>query len=184
MAAGKAGRRDAVSELYLLRHAKAAPAEDAAGDRERPLEQRGRRAAQAIAAWIAERRLSPGLVLCSPALRTRQTLDLVSPAFARPPQIRIEEALYLATAPQLLARLRQLPDSADSIMLVGHNPGLYELSHLLADATTGPLMARLGAFPTGALAGYAVATAWPALDRRCARLVAVALPKDLARSFD
>jgi phosphohistidine phosphatase len=184
MAAGKAGRRSAVSELYLLRHAKAAPPEEAAGDRERPLEQRGRRAAQAVAAWIAERRLSPELVLCSPALRTRQTLDLVAPAFARPPRIRIEEALYLATAPQLLARLRQLPETASSVMLVGHNPGLYELSHLLADATTGPLVARLAAFPTGALASYAITTAWPALDRRCARLVAVALPKDLARGLD
>lgn len=75
-----------MSELYLLRHAKAVPQEAGGSDRDRPLEQRGRHAAQAVARWIEEQRISPDLVLCSPSLRTRQTLDIVAPAFARPPE--------------------------------------------------------------------------------------------------
>jgi phosphohistidine phosphatase len=183
MATGKRGK-GAVSELFLLRHAKAVPPGDGA-DRERPLEQRGRRAAQAVAAWIAEHRLAPELVLCSTSLRTRQTLDIVALAFARLPQIVIEDGLYLATARQLLARLRQVPASVASVMVVGHNPGLQELANILSDVAAGPLPTRIAAsFPTAALARYEVAVAWAAVDRRRARLNAFITPKELLRGVD
>lgn len=173
-----------MSELHLLRHAKAAP-QGEGSDRERPLEQRGRRAAQALAAWAAEHKLAPGLVLCSPSSRTRQTLDIVAPAFAKPPQILFEDGLYLATAAQLLARLRQVGASTTSIMVVGHNPGLHELAAILSDVTGGPLMARLAAgLPTAAMASYEVAVPWSALDRRRARFAALLTPKDLAKGLD
>lgn len=186
MAADERRGHGAVSKLYLLRHAKAAPVpEGDGGDRERPLEQRGRRGAQAIASWIAEHRVAPELVLCSPSLRTRQTLDIVAPAFARPPQIMVEDGLYLATARQLLARLRQVPAGITSLMAVGHNPGFHELANLLTDVSTGQLPARVAAgFPTAALATYEVTVPWRALDRRRARLVAFATPKELLRGGD
>ena len=114
MATGKGKRESTVSELHLLRHAKATPQGEGT-DRDRPLEQRGRRAAQALAAWAAEHRFSPMLVLCSPSLRTRQTLDILAPAFARPPQILLEDAIYLATARQLVARLRQVPMTPERV---------------------------------------------------------------------
>lgn len=185
MAAGKSGRPHAMSELHLLRHAKAAPQEEGGSDRERPLEQRGRRAAQALADWAAARRLAAELVLCSPALRTRQTLDIVAPALARPPQILIEDGLYLANARQLLARLRQVADSVASVMVVGHNPGLHELAAILSDVSGGALPGRLAAgFPTGALASFEVPVPWPALDRRRARLTGLTTPKELMRGID
>src|SRR5579875_2593475 len=121
MARGKRGLLP-MSELLLLRHAKAVPQEEGGSDRDRALEPRGRRAAQAVARWIADRRLAPELVLCSPSLRTRQTLDIVAPSLPRPPQILFEDGLYLANATQLLGRLRRLPEALASIMLVGHNP--------------------------------------------------------------
>jgi phosphohistidine phosphatase len=171
----------AVSGLYLLRHAKAAPPGDGT-DRERPLEQKGRRGAQAMAGWIAEHRLAIELVLCSPSLRTRQTLDIVAQAFARPPQILLEEGLYLATARQLLARLKHIPAGVASAMVIGHNPGFQELAGILSDVATGPLPARIAAgFPTAALARYEVAVPWSALDRRRAHLVAFVTPKELLR---
>ena len=184
MAAGKTKRARPVSELHLLRHAKAAPQGEGT-DRERPLEQRGRRAAQALAAWASAHKLAPALVLCSPSIRTRQTLDIVAPAFARPPEILFEDGLYLATAAQLLARLRQVTASTASVMVVGHNPGLHELAALLSDVSGGPLMARLAAgLPTAAMASYEVAVPWPALDRRLARFAALLTPKDLAKGLD
>ncbi|HXY98707.1 MAG TPA: histidine phosphatase family protein [Stellaceae bacterium] len=173
-----------MSELYLLRHAKAVPQEEGGPDRERPLEQRGRRAAQAVAQWIAEQRLAPALVLCSPSLRTRQTLDIVALAFPRLPQILIEDGLYLADAHRLLARLRRLPADTGSTLLVGHNPGFYDLATYLSEVAAGPLTARLGGFPTGALAGFQIEVPWAALDRRQARLIAVVLPKELLRGAD
>ena len=173
-----------MSELYLLRHAKAASQAEGGPDRDRPLEQRGRRAAQAVAGWVAEHRIAPELVLCSPSLRTRQTLDIVALAFPRPPEILIEEELYLASARRLLTRLRQVPGDISGVMLVGHNPGFYEMSYMLSEVSSGPLLARLAGFPTGALARYEVGVGWSRLDRRCARLIAAALPKELLREAE
>lgn len=178
-----AGKRK-MSELYLLRHAKAVPPEEGSPDRDRPLEQRGRRAAHAVAQWIAAHRVAPELVLCSPALRTRQTLDILAAAFPRPPQILLEEELYLAGAGQLLARLRRLAADTAAVMVVGHNPGFHDLAVYLSEVAGGSLMARLAGFPTGALARFEVGMPWPALDRKLARLVAVALPKELMRGLD
>jgi phosphohistidine phosphatase len=173
-----------MSELYLLRHAKAVPQGAGEADRERPLEQRGRHAAQALARWVEEQRLSPDLVLCSPSIRTRQTLDLVAPAFLRPPEIRIEPGIYLAGARELLERVRQVPETVTKLMLVGHNPGFHEIATYLSDVATGSLVARLGGFPTGALARFRVETGWRALGRHHAHLTAVALPKELMRGVE
>lgn len=173
-----------MSEIHLLRHAKAAPPDDR-GDRERPLEQRGRRAAQAIATWVAEHRLTPDIVLCSPSVRTRQTLDIVASAFLRPPQILLEDGLYLAPARQLLARLRQLPASTASVMIVGHNPGFHELANNLSDVAVGPLSSRVATgFPTGALASYEIGVTWPAIDYHMGRLIAFVTPKEIIRGID
>ena len=184
MAPGNVPRNGALSDLYLLRHAKAVPAEDGGADRERPLEPRGRRAAQAIGAWIGEHHLVPDLVLCSPSLRTRQTLDLVTPGFDRPPKIMLEEALYLPSADRLLARLRRVPASINSVLLVGHNPGFHELALFLTETASGPLLARLGGFPTGAMARFEIGLPWSALGRRTARLTGVINPKELVRGIE
>jgi phosphohistidine phosphatase len=169
----------AVSRLYLLRHAKAVPQSDST-DRERPLEPKGRRGAEAIAGWIAEHRVSPELVLCSSSVRTRQTLDIVAPAFREQPQVLYEDGLYLATTRHLMARLKQIPAGVKSAMVIGHNPGFQELAGILSDVATGPLPTRIAAgFPTAGLAGYEVGVPWSALDRRRARLVSFVTPKEL-----
>ncbi|HZB91714.1 MAG TPA: phosphohistidine phosphatase SixA [Stellaceae bacterium] len=167
--------------LYLLRHAKAVPQEESGPDRERALEKRGRRAAEAVAHWVAEHRIAPELVLCSPSARTRQTLEIVAPAFPTPANMLFEEGLYLASAAQLLARLRRLEPETQSVMLVGHNPGFHELATYLSEVVSGSLMARLAGFPTGALAQFETELPWSRLERKEARLVAVALPKQLIR---
>ena len=168
-------------ELYLLRHAKAAPNEDGIADRDRPLVERGRKGAETIAKWIKRHQLSPDLVLCSPAARARETFDLVRGAVAGRPEIRYEPALYLADAGGLLAQLRQIPESVDSVMLVGHNPGLHELAMLLSDTQAGALPGRLATgLPTAALVRFEVGGDWGGLIRRGARLVALVTPKELA----
>lgn len=173
-----------MSTLHLLRHAKAVPQEEEGADRGRPLEKRGRRAAEAMAEWVAEHRLAPTLVLCSPSLRTRQTLDIIAPSFKRPAEILFEDGLYLAGARQLLTRLHRVPEGEKEVMLVGHNPGFHDLALHLSVVSNGPLINQLGNFPTGALASFRVEIPWAALDRRRAELVEVVLPKALLRGAE
>lgn len=176
---GGAGRR-----LVLLRHAKAVAADTRAADRDRPLERRGEKAARALAAWFAARE-APDLVLCSAALRTRQTLDHLLPAFAAPPQVSVEERLYLATAGTLLVRLSEVPDAVGAVLMIGHNPGLHELALALAGPGRTGRRARLAAaFPTGALAAYRFAGSWRDIARLGLHLDQLLAPADLAASGD
>lgn len=165
-----------MSGLFLLRHAKAAT-QHGDGDRGRSLTEAGRDAARAIATAIAERRITPSLVLCSDSARTRETFELVLPVLKPQPEVVYDETLYLADAKQLLQRLRQIDEDIRSIMLVGHNPGLQELAVMLSDQPTGPLMARLTRdFPTAALVRFEVNLPWSALERGSARLTAILVP--------
>ncbi|HEX4111683.1 MAG TPA: histidine phosphatase family protein [Stellaceae bacterium] len=171
-----------MSELYLLRHAKAVSKEGDFRDIDRPLDERGREGARAIARWLKQNEITPELVLCSPAARTRETLDLVVGVFGPPPDIRYESGLYLADADRLLARLRDIADDIQRVMLIGHNPGIHELAQSLADVTSGPLASRLAVnLPTAGLARYRIEVEWSGLRRRGARLVGFVSPKDLEK---
>lgn len=165
--------------LYLLRHAKAEP-EAPGGDSERALSKRGRKDAAAMGAVLGERRPAPELVLCSPSARTRQTLERVLPALEAAPRVIYDDGLYLAEAEKLLERLRLLPKETQSVLLVGHNPGLHELGALLA-ADPGRLAEG---FPTAALAALEVTGAWAALRWHKAELIFYRTPKELSRDSD
>jgi phosphohistidine phosphatase len=173
MAAGSKG----VSTLYLLRHAKAG-GPNPKGDRARGLAEAGRRGAAAIAAAIAERHIRPALVLCSDSVRTRETLAIILAKFGPAPEVLYEEELYIADAKKLLRRLRRVPEETESLMVVGHNPGLQELAVLLSDQPTGPLIARVvQEFPTSALARFEVSLPWSMLEPGGAHLTALIAPK-------
>jgi phosphohistidine phosphatase len=105
-------------------------------------------------------------VLCSSALRTRETAELALAAFSPLPRILFEDALYLAGPAALLKRLTQLEESAGAVLVVGHNPGLHELAITLA-APDSPSYRALasGKFPTTARASFAVDALWSALGR-------------------
>jgi phosphohistidine phosphatase len=165
--------------LYILRHAKAAP-ESGEGDAERPLMKRGRKAAAAMGGYLAGLQPSPTLVLCSTARRTRETLDAILPALDAEPQLLIEEALYLAGVSRLLDRLQRLPEQAQSVLLIGHNPGLHQLAAPLA-SEAGELAES---FPTAALAVLRVSGHWSALRPHQATLIDFKTPKSLSRDPD
>ena len=168
-----------MSELYLLRHAKAVPQGDMR-DTDRPLEERGRAGARSVAEWLKRQKIAPQLVLCSPAARTRETLAIVAEGFAKAPRIDYDPGLYLAGAERLLDRIREIPDDVDRVMMIGHNPGLHELAQLLSDTNVGPLADRLATnLATAGLARFEVNVEWASLRRRGARLVALVTPKDL-----
>jgi len=165
--------------LYLLRHAKSSWSDPALPDRERPLAPRGRRDAKRVAEHLVRLGVEPGLVLCSAAVRTRETLQLVRPALGATTSVVLEDELYAAAADTLLERLRAVPDGVASVLLIGHNPGLQDLALLLASAgeELAPLEAK---FPTAALATLAVPKAgWSELSPGDAVLAAFVTPKQL-----
>jgi phosphohistidine phosphatase len=175
-------------QLYVLRHAKSSWEEPGQDDHDRPLAPRGRRALTALRRHVREGGIRPELVLCSPARRTRETLEGVDPGG----EVLIEEGLYTASGAQVLERLRQVPDEVRSVMVVGHNPAMQALvlrlagtdSHRASDALdTAGGYPNLGAvqrkFPTGALATLSFQGPWSELEPGCARLSGLVRPKDL-----
>jgi phosphohistidine phosphatase len=142
-----------MTTLLLLRHAKSSWDDPALGDFDRPLTERGRKAARRMGEIVAERSLLPDLVVCSPARRARETCDRAVAAFGRPVEVRSEDRLYLASPQTLLEIARALPDSAARAMLIGHNPGLERFARGLAGSAEGDNLQRLETkFPTAALA--------------------------------
>jgi phosphohistidine phosphatase len=168
-----------MKRLYLLRHAKSSWDDPTLADRDRPLAPRGRRAAKVMAKHLRRNAIAPQLVLCSPSSRTRQTLTRIAPALGKSAEVQIRSELYAASAAELLAVLRQVPDGVGSVMLIGHNPGLQDLA--LSLARGGPEIDRVrGKFPTAALATLGFRAGWRELAPGSAELVSFVKPKELS----
>ena len=122
-------------ELILLRHAHAEPASSGQSDMDRPLSPEGLAEAEAAGRWLAEHKLIPDRVLCSPARRTRETVESVLAAVGYVDQ-RLDEGIYEGT-PGVLAELADNHRDADRLLLVGHNPGLEHLAALMHSGQSG-----------------------------------------------
>jgi phosphohistidine phosphatase len=166
-------------QLFLLRHAKSSWDDPSIEDHDRPLAPRGRRAAARISNYATKRAIRPELILCSSAMRAQQTLERIAPSLGRDAEIHIEPSLYRATEDRLLERLHALPNEVDSVMMIGHNPGVQDLALLLA--REGPLRSLLAdKFPTAGLATLAFGRlAWKDLDTESGELVDFVVPKRL-----
>jgi len=162
----------ATKHLLLLRHAKSSWDDPALADHDRPLAPRGRRAARAIGSFLSDHEIPISLVLCSSARRARDTVELAEPAG----ELQIEEALYGASAGELLERLRRLPEEADVVMLVGHNPSIEQLAFGLA---TNPDELAGRKYPTGGLAWLSLSGPWESLAPGRAELVSFVTPREL-----
>jgi phosphohistidine phosphatase len=169
--------------LLLLRHAKSAWNDPRLDDHERPLNGRGERAAKAMADHIARREPHPDLILCSTAMRTRQTLAPLLKRLDGPaPPISLENGLYLASEDALLARLQAVADDVQTVLLIGHNDGIGQLAaDLAAYGPSDALAALREKYPTGALAVLrAPDGTWSDLKPGSAKLLAFVRPRDLA----
>jgi phosphohistidine phosphatase len=165
--------------LILLRHAKAAPQGEMA-DEERPLADRGRQDMPAIAAFVASRALIPDLALVSPAIRTRETWDLLAAGLPSTPTHRLEPRLYAASADRILYLVRETRAETRTLMLVGHNPGLEDLARLLSGSGETDALIRFGgAMPTASLAAIDLSGNWAGVEPRAGRLEVFVTPKSL-----
>jgi len=165
--------------LWLVRHAKSSWDDPAMPDQDRPLSERGRRAAAALAEHCRDVGVRPDLVLCSSAVRARETLAGILPGLGTALRVSIEDELYTFEARDVLVRLRSVPDDAGAVLLVGHNPAIGVLAGRLAGG--GDALERLVAkYPTGALATLDLDVAtWAEVAAGCGYLVSFLTPADL-----
>jgi phosphohistidine phosphatase len=169
--------------LILFRHAKAEPGGPELDDHDRALTERGIADAAAMAAYIRHKAYVPGRILCSTAVRTRQTVEPLLKEFPLP--VEWLSALYLAPAGKIVA-LAQDADASDSVlMLVGHNPGLEQAAAMLARDPVKPREQDMHGlleekFPTAALAvlDFDIAS-WTRLCPCSGKLVDFVRPRDL-----
>ena len=164
--------------LWLLRHAKSSWDEPELDDRDRPLAPRGEQSADRMSDYLRTAGIRPDVVLCSSALRTRQTLARVLPALGPELEIHIEPALYTFDASSLLERVRAIPDGV-SAMLIGHNPAIEELAIRLA-ARGDKLDTLAQKYPTGALAEIEFpAGSWHEIGTTTGELTRFVIPREL-----
>jgi phosphohistidine phosphatase len=130
--------------LYLLRHAKSSWKDESLADFERPLAGRGRKACDTIGKFVLSKQLEFDLVICSTALRARDTIDLVRQRAKLRVEVRYDERIYEAGTERLLEVISQIESDKKSVLLVGHNPGFEDLLQLLTSEEP--------PFPTAALA--------------------------------
>jgi phosphohistidine phosphatase len=174
----RTGTAGPLRRLVVLRHAKAARPEGVA-DHERPLARRGLRDAPAAGRVLAETDCLPDLALCSTAVRAWQTWELAAAQWGTPPPVRREARLYAAEVPELLAAVHEVGPEVETLLLVGHNPGLEELVlELAGDDLDGARDEVRAKFPTAAIAVLAWrGTTWSALAPHTALLTSVTVAR-------
>jgi phosphohistidine phosphatase len=168
--------------LHLFRHAKSSWTDEGLDDHDRPLAERGRKAAQAMGRYFAAHGIRPDLVLISSSARTRATFELALGG-ARPRlKTAVVDELYLAGAGELLRRIRASDDAVASLMLIGHNPGMHELAlALVGEGAVEERRQLARKYPTAALASLEFAVdRWRRLTPGSGRLVRYILPKNLS----
>ena len=162
--------------LILTRHAKSSWDDPNAPDHDRPLNARGKAAAADLGAWLASRGYGPGEVLCSDATRTQETWAYAAPALPGTPVLILKPALYHAGPDVMLAVLKAA--TADTVMMIGHNPGIAEFAaRLVAHKPVKPEFAH---YPTGAtlVASFDVPT-WAEVTYGHAAVLDFIVPKEL-----
>lgn len=158
--------------LILLRHAKS-DWSGHEGDHDRPLAKRGRRQAPEAGRWLAANVASIDLAIVSTANRARSTWDLASDELDEPPQTRLDDDAYAASAADLLHMVRSLDEALNTVVLVGHNPGIEELAEVLT--------AERVPMPTSALAVIELTSTWDGAGRARGLLRAAGRPPISAR---
>lgn len=167
--------------LMLLRHAKTEVDSASGRDIDRSLDERGLAEAAEIGAWLATQEMRPSRVLVSPAMRARQTWDIVAKALPEKPDARELDELYAASLERLLAAIHDNGGDAATLMLVAHNPGLHELSLGLCEISTSEAARALqGNLPTSGVAiiDFDISD-WRDARFRGGRLAAFVTPKTL-----
>jgi phosphohistidine phosphatase len=166
-------------QLILLRHAKSSWESEAATDFDRPLARRGIKSLKIIGNWLKQHHVSPDLVVSSPAIRARQTIEpLAGYMDYAVKRIQWSDDVYMAGTESLLQTIAATDPDIKTLMLVGHNPGFEDLLLYLCQdnvelTSGGKLM------PTCTVAILSTKNKWQDLSEKCCQLVSIARPKEI-----
>jgi phosphohistidine phosphatase len=168
----------------FLRHAKSSWPSSGMQDAARPLSERGQAAAHLMGAYMAHHSLIPDRILCSPALRTRETWAGIATEWPSNMDVVFDPRLYQATPQSILSVIRVQHEAARTLLVIGHNPGLQQAAELLIAAGDVELRERLREkFPTAALAVIDFAIdKWRTIHERSGRLDRYIVPRSVAAS--
>ena len=155
--------------LILMRHAAAA---GGARDEDRPLTAGGEIAAAEAGEWIRAALPPVDAVLCSAAVRTRQTLA----ALAIDAPTEYLDELYNGGVEDILEQVEKVAESAHTVLVVGHAPGIPASAYQLVSDEQSPLVDELRYFSAGAIAVVRAVTPWPDLVHAGGELVTVRHP--------
>lgn len=169
--------------LVLLRHAKSSWDDATLEDFDRPLNDRGRKAAPTMAWWIRTEDLIPDLALCSAARRTLDTWELMAPVLERPVPVRVEHDLYEADSDDIIRAIQSVGSDIDTLLVLGHNPGIETTARVLAaEGGEKPLRRMRKKFPTAAIAVIRFDTdKWTEVEPGAGTLRSFVKPKDLKK---
>lgn len=167
--------------LTLLRHAKSGWDDPVMRDFDRPLNAKGARAAALIGEQMRALGLAFDHVVASPATRVMETVEHLGRGYGRALKPEWDRRLYLASTAMLLDLIHALPEAADRVLMIGHNPGLAELVLLLAADDPEAALRREVAvkYPTASLAELHIVGDWATLLPGEARLMRFIRPRDL-----
>ena len=169
-----------MSRLCLFRHAKSDRFAGPSGDFDRPISARGKRDLPLISAHVVAEGWQPDRILCSPAKRARQTLEIVAGFFDGAPDILYPAGLYDASSMDYASLIRAHGGKAETLMIIGHNPMTHETAVRLAAPGHAPAATGLARkFPTSALAVLDFDTAWEDLMDHSGNVIAFIKPADL-----
>ena len=174
MKSGK-DRRRGMKTLLLIRHAKSSWEDAALPDKDRPLDDRGKRDATKVGKRLAKRDLKPDLILSSPAKRALTTAEIIARKLDyKLKNMVVDDRLYAVGADDLLKVIHRLGDKLGCVMLFGHNPELTELAHRLSNEIT--------QVPTCAVAEFRFdAKSWSKVGKAKPREVALHYPRKSQR---
>ena len=151
--------------LYLMRHGKASK-KDKYPDADRPLAKRGKKDVKRLKKMLRAMELRPDLILCSSAMRTRETLERVMDVFDET-EVVFSDALYNAEAAEIIDILHRLAPEKKEVLIVGHNPSLAELVALSKQQAP-------ERFPTATLACIEISGGWDGFSMETSRFVGAA----------
>jgi phosphohistidine phosphatase len=165
--------------LTLLRHAKSTWDDPVARDFDRPLNKRGRRAANTIGREMRAQGLEFDQVIASPAVRVIETLADVEHGYGRSLDPLFDQRVYLASKETLLDIVQSAAEAAERLLIVGHNPGLETLAMLLSQGNG--LRAQVAIkYPTAALAEISLPVGrWTEVREGAGTIARFIRPRDL-----
>ncbi|TDK48823.1 SixA phosphatase family protein [Algoriphagus formosus] len=160
-----------MKKIFLIRHAKSSWDEPWLRDHDRPLAQRGLKAAPIMGKRLLKKEIFPDLIISSTAERAKETAILVAKELGTNNQkIVLESSLYHAPPSTYLKVIRQQPESIQTLFLVGHNPGMTDLIQNLG--------VDLDNLPTAGICGFTcLANTWKEFSKENSQLIFIDYPK-------